>query len=110
MEIVLDLAAAGNAFRLDFEHRTPNVGATRQCRTSSITAEWAGDRIPWAGWRPEPPASIRAFVDAGSVEIYADGGRWAGRSASQRQAGVGREARPGRPDARNVAAARIGHG
>lgn len=79
VEILLTLRQAGNAFRLDLEHPEATV---------AVQLNEAGLSIPFAvaSAKPSPryiaagarPSTIRIFLDAGSIEVFADDGRWTG--------------------------------
>ncbi|MBB5538886.1 GH32 C-terminal domain-containing protein [Rhizobium giardinii] len=106
VEIVLHLSSAGNAFRLDFEHPETELSVQLDSEGLSIPFARAGDtifpRYVAAGARP---SSIRIFLDAGSIEVFADDGRWTGTKRLPGFEGV-RAARLVAPDG-NVAAATI---
>ncbi len=79
VEILLNLRQAGNAFRLDLEH--PEATVTVQLNDDGLSIPFsvanakASPRYIAAGARP---STIRIFLDAGSIEIFADDGRWTG--------------------------------
>jgi beta-fructofuranosidase len=106
VEIVLHLSSAGNAFRLDFEHPETELSVQLDSEGLSIPFARAGDtifpRYVAAGARP---SSIRIFLDAGSIEVFADDGQWTGTKRLPGFEGV-RAARLVAPDG-NVAAATI---
>ncbi|MBP2447877.1 GH32 C-terminal domain-containing protein [Rhizobium leguminosarum] len=79
VEILLTLRQASNAFRLDLEHAEATV---------AVQLNEAGLSIPFAmaNAKASPryiasgarPSTIRIFLDAGSIEVFADDGRWTG--------------------------------
>ncbi|ABC93944.1 beta-fructofuranosidase protein (plasmid) [Rhizobium etli CFN 42] len=79
VEILLTLEEAGNAFHLAFEHPEAAVAVQLNDEGLSILFSGAGakssPRYIAAGARP---ATIRIFLDAGSIEVFGDDGRWAG--------------------------------
>ncbi|MBX4958411.1 glycoside hydrolase family 32 protein [Rhizobium lentis] len=79
VEILLTLAEAGNAFRLAFEHPEAKVEVELNEDGLSIPFSLANaktsPRYIAAGARP---STVRIFLDAGSIEAFADDGRWTG--------------------------------
>ncbi|AHG48510.1 beta-fructofuranosidase (plasmid) [Rhizobium leguminosarum bv. trifolii CB782] len=79
IEILLTLKEAGNAFRLEFEHSEATVVVQLNDDGLSIPFSVANaktsPRYIAAGARP---STIRIFLDAGSLEVFADDGRWTG--------------------------------
>ncbi|APO79655.1 glycosyl hydrolase family protein (plasmid) [Rhizobium etli 8C-3] len=79
VEILLTLGQAGNAFRLDLEH--PGATVAVQLNKDGLSIPFsvantkAAPRYIAAGARP---STIRIFLDAGSIEVFADDGRWTG--------------------------------
>ncbi|ANK88675.1 MULTISPECIES: GH32 C-terminal domain-containing protein [unclassified Rhizobium] len=79
VEILLTLKEAGNAFHLAFEHPDATVAVQLNDDGLSILFSVAGaktsPRYIAAGARP---STIRIFLDAGSIEVFGDDGRWTG--------------------------------
>ncbi|RFB84286.1 beta-fructofuranosidase [Rhizobium leguminosarum bv. trifolii] len=79
VEILLTLGQAGNAFRLDLEHPAATVAVQLNddglSIPFSVANAKASPRYIAAGARP---STIRIFLDAGSIEVFADDGRWTG--------------------------------
>ncbi|SCB58754.1 beta-fructofuranosidase [Rhizobium aethiopicum] len=79
VEILLTLHEAGNAFRLAFEH--PEAAVAVELNDDglsilfSVTNTKASPRYIAACARP---SNIRIFLDVGSIEVFADDGRWTG--------------------------------
>ncbi|MBB2709072.1 GH32 C-terminal domain-containing protein (plasmid) [Rhizobium sophoriradicis] len=79
VEILLTLGQAGSAFRLDLEH--PEATVAVQLNDGGLSIPFsvantkASPRYIAAGARP---STIRIFLDAGSIEVFADDGRWTG--------------------------------
>lgn len=79
VEILLTLKEPGEAFRLTFEHPEAAVDVLLNDEGLSIPFSLANakasPRYIAAGARP---STIRIFLDAGSIEVFADDGRWTG--------------------------------
>ncbi|RFB88989.1 beta-fructofuranosidase [Rhizobium leguminosarum bv. trifolii] len=79
VEILLTLRQAGSTFRLDLEHPEATVAVQLNDEGLSIPFSVANakasPRYIAAGARP---SAIRIFLDAGSIEVFADDGRWTG--------------------------------
>lgn len=79
VEIELDLAAPGAAFALAFDHPDVTLGVRRDADGLAIVFDAGTGRTPprylAAG---AAPSSLRIFLDAGSIEVFADNGRWTG--------------------------------
>ncbi|OWV85852.1 beta-fructofuranosidase [Rhizobium sp. N122] len=79
VEILLTLRQAGSTFRLDLEHPEATVAVQLSDEGLSIPFSVANakasPRYIAAGARP---SAIRIFLDAGSIEVFADDGRWTG--------------------------------
>lgn len=79
VEITLTLKEPGNAFRLTFEHPEATVEVLLNDDGLSIPFSVANAKVSpryiAAGARP---STIRIFLDAGSIEVFADDGRWTG--------------------------------
>jgi beta-fructofuranosidase len=79
VEIVLDLAVPGAAVELAFGHPlvTLGVGVNEEGLLISYAApgQEQGPRYTATGAKPQ---NLRIFLDVGSIEVFADGGRWAG--------------------------------
>jgi beta-fructofuranosidase len=106
VEIIIDLARPGSAFHLEFDHPEATV---------AVQVDEEGLSIPYsvANAKTSPhyivagakPSSIRIFLDAGSIEVFADNGRWTGTKRLPGFKGV-RSVRLGAPEG-NVSAADI---
>lgn len=79
VEILLTLKEPGKAFRLTFEHPEATVEVLLNDEGLSIPFSAANAKVSpryiAAGARP---SAIRIFLDAGSIEVFADDGRWTG--------------------------------
>ncbi|ARO27614.1 glycosyl hydrolase family protein (plasmid) [Rhizobium sp. TAL182] len=79
VEILLTLKEAGNAFHLAFEYPDATVAVQLNDNGLSILFSVASaktsPRYIAAGARP---STIRIFLDAGSIEVFGDDGRWTG--------------------------------
>ncbi|KQV33580.1 MULTISPECIES: glycoside hydrolase family 32 protein [unclassified Rhizobium] len=79
VEIVLDLTAPGAAFELAFDHPDVDLGVKLDGDGLAIVFDARTGKTPpryiAAGAKP---SSLRIFLDAGSIEVFADNGRWAG--------------------------------
>lgn len=79
VEILITLNEAGNAFRLAFEHPEATVAVQMDGNGLNILFSAANAKASphyiAAGARP---SNIRLFLDAGSLEVFADDGRWTG--------------------------------
>ncbi|MBX4936445.1 GH32 C-terminal domain-containing protein [Rhizobium binae] len=90
VEILLTLREAGNVFRLDLEH--PEATLAVQASDDGLSIPFsvanakASPRYIAAGARP---STIRIFLDAGSIEVFADDGRWTGTKRLPGFKGVG---------------------
>jgi beta-fructofuranosidase len=106
VEIVIDLAAPGAAFDLEFDH--PDVELRLRLDQEGLSILYDVSDGKWlpryiaAGARP---ATLRIFLDKGSIEVFADNGRWTGTKRLPGFEGV-RSARLAAPDG-SIAAARI---
>lgn len=79
VEMSIDLAEPGSAFHLEFDHPEATV---------EVQVNEAGLSIPYsvANAKASPdyiatgakPSTLRIFLDAGSIEVFADNGRWTG--------------------------------
>ncbi|MBX5222951.1 glycoside hydrolase family 32 protein [Rhizobium sp. NLR8a] len=79
VEILLTLKEPGKALRLTFEHPEAAVEVLLNDDGLSIPFSVANAKVSpryiAAGARP---STIRIFLDAGSIEVFADDGRWTG--------------------------------
>ncbi|WP_034854398.1 beta-fructofuranosidase [Sinorhizobium sojae] len=79
VEIVIDLPAPGAAFDLEFDHPEVELGLRVDEQGLSILYDAPEGKFPpryiAAGARP---STLRIFLDMGSIEIFADNGRWTG--------------------------------
>ena len=89
VEIVLELRAPGAAFDLAFDHPDAELGLRLDREGLSIVYDVANGREPpryvAAGAQP---STLRIFLDKGSIEVFADDGRWAGTKRLPGIAGV----------------------
>ncbi|WP_183755948.1 GH32 C-terminal domain-containing protein [Rhizobium sp. BK181] len=78
-EILLDLTQAGAPFELSFDHPEIGLGVRLDDEGLAILFDTGtgkpSPRYLAAGARP---AQVRIFIDTGSIEVFADNGRWAG--------------------------------
>ncbi|ASY72131.1 beta-fructofuranosidase [Sinorhizobium fredii USDA 205] len=106
VEMIIDLAADGAAFDLEFDHPDVELGLRLDPEGLSILYD-----VPDGKWLPRyiaagaRPSTLRIFLDKGSIEVFADNGRWTGTKRLPGFEGV-RSARLSAP-AGNVAIARI---
>lgn len=106
VEIVLDLTAAGAAFELEFEHPDVELGVRLDADGLSILYDVPeGKLLPRYIAAGAIPSTLRIFLDIGSIEVFADHGRWTGTKRLPGFASV-RSARLTAPRS-NVAAASI---
>jgi len=79
VEIVLDLAELGAAFDLAFDHPDVKLGVRLDDEGFAIVFDVGTGKTPpryiAAGATPK---ELRIFLDAGSIEVFADNGRWTG--------------------------------
>ncbi|MXN45632.1 glycoside hydrolase family 32 protein [Shinella kummerowiae] len=79
VEIVLDLAELGAAFDLAFDHPDVKLGVRLDDEGLAIVFDVGTGKTPpryiAAGANPK---ELRIFLDAGSIEVFADNGRWTG--------------------------------
>ncbi|QFI70327.1 glycoside hydrolase family 32 protein [Sinorhizobium alkalisoli] len=79
VEIVIDLSAPGAAFDLEFDHPEVELGLRLDEQGLSILYDAPEGKFPpryiAAGARP---STLRIFLDMGSIEVFADNGRWTG--------------------------------
>lgn len=79
VEIVIELAKPGAAFALAFDHSAVTLGVAVSGQGLSITYAATGQETgPSYIAAGATPQSLRIFLDVGSIEVFADGGRWAG--------------------------------
>ncbi len=79
VEIILDLAAPGAAFELVFEHPDAELGVKLDADGLAIVFDAATTRTtPRYIATGAEPSQVRIFLDAGSIEVFADNGRWTG--------------------------------
>ena len=89
-EIRLELAYHGAPFDLDLACPGLELGVRLDAAGLAI-------RYQPRGARPAPryvapgarPSTVRVFLDAGSIEVFADGGRWTGTKRLKDLASVG---------------------
>ncbi len=79
VEILLELASPGAPFVLRFDH--PGVALALQLDAEGLSILYMlpnVETVPRYIARGARPSSLRIFLDAGSIEVFADDGRWAG--------------------------------
>lgn len=79
VEILLELASPGAPFVLRFDH--PAVALALQLDAEGLSILYMlpdVETVPRYIARGARPSSLRIFLDAGSIEVFADDGRWAG--------------------------------
>ncbi len=79
VEILLELASPGAPFVLRFDH--PGVALALQLDAEGLSILYTlpdVETVPRYIARGARPSSLRIFLDAGSIEVFADDGRWAG--------------------------------
>jgi beta-fructofuranosidase len=75
VELILDLDRPGAALELAFDYPAETVGL----RLDGDGLEFLhGPSRPRYLARDARPSRVRCFFDGGSIEVFADGGRWAG--------------------------------
>ncbi|OQP87230.1 beta-fructofuranosidase [Rhizobium rhizosphaerae] len=78
-EILLTLPEAGAAFRLDIDHPELTLGVEQTADGLAILYGVPGEKpSPRYLARQAAASEIRIFLDCGSIEVFADGGRWSG--------------------------------
>lgn len=106
VEIIIELATPGAAFHLELDH--PAVGLGVQLGPEGLVIHYDppnGKETPRYIAVGAQPSTLRIFLDIGSIEIFADNGRWTGTKRLPGFTGV-RSARLSAP-AGNIAAATI---
>lgn len=83
-EVALDLTAPGRPLRLEIAHPDVPLGVAVGPEGLEIVHEEPAPRLIALGARP---ARLRIFLDTGSIEVFADDGRWSG---THRVPGAGR--------------------
>jgi beta-fructofuranosidase len=78
IEISLELARAGAHFELSFEHPETRFGVAVDDAGLCIRFEDGKENTPRYAALGAQPSTLSIFLDTGSVEVFADGGRWAG--------------------------------
>lgn len=79
VEIVLDLIASGATFDLTFDHPDVDLGVKVDGNGLSIVFDpRTGKAPPHYIATGAKPSTLRVFLDAGSIEVFADNGRWTG--------------------------------
>ncbi|WP_026618198.1 beta-fructofuranosidase [Ensifer aridi] len=106
VEIVIDLTAPGASFDLEFDHPDVELGVRLDAEGLSILYDVPdGKLLPRYIAAGARPSTLRIFLDVGSIEVFADNGRWTGTKRLPGFASV-RSARLTAPGD-NVAAASI---
>ncbi len=78
-EIVLELKTPGAPFTLYLDHPGTELGVRVDGAGLSILYDRPdAENIPRYLARSARPSSLRIFLDAGSIEVFADNGRWSG--------------------------------
>ncbi|MDK1390166.1 glycoside hydrolase family 32 protein, partial [Sinorhizobium sp. 8-89] len=89
VEIVIDLAAPGAAFDLEFDHPDVELGVRLDPEGLSIVYDVPdGKLLPRYLASGATPSTVRIFLDIGSIEVFADNGRWTGTKRLPGFAGV----------------------
>ncbi|OLP62021.1 beta-fructofuranosidase [Xaviernesmea oryzae] len=79
VEILLTATQAGAAFRLEIDHPDLTLGVEQTGDGLAILYGVPGDKpAPRYLARDAAAKEIRIFLDRGSIEVFADGGRWSG--------------------------------
>ncbi|RWC92567.1 MAG: glycoside hydrolase family 32 protein [Mesorhizobium sp.] len=79
VEILLELTAPGSTFKIDFEHPDLELGVEQNADGLAILYQATTDRTsPRYLARGARAKSLRIFLDRGSIEVFADDGRWTG--------------------------------
>lgn len=79
VEIVIELAAPGAQFHLELDH--PDVGLGVQLGPEGLIIHYDlpdGKGAPRYIAVGAQPSTLRIFLDVGSIEVFADNGRWTG--------------------------------
>ncbi|MDK1491909.1 glycoside hydrolase family 32 protein [Sinorhizobium sp. 7-81] len=106
VEIVIDLTAPGAAFDLELDHPEAEFGLRLDQEGLCILYDVSdGKWLPRYIAADAHPSTVRIFLDKGSIEVFADNGRWTGTKRLPGFDGV-RSARLAAVQG-NVAAARI---
>lgn len=78
VEILFELTEPGAAFDLELDHPAASIGVVCDGDGLSIRYETAGHVSPRYIATGAKPSRIRIFLDYGSIEVFADHGRWVG--------------------------------
>ncbi|MCV3736706.1 glycoside hydrolase family 32 protein [Rhizobium sp. TRM96647] len=79
VEILFDLAEPGTAFELALDHPDAEIAVFRDQHGLGIRYERPGQPpSPHYVARGANPRRVRIFLDYGSIEVFADRGRWTG--------------------------------
>ncbi|OCJ09399.1 beta-fructofuranosidase [Rhizobium sp. AC44/96] len=79
VEIELDLSSPGAAFELRFDHTDIDLALRLDAEGLEILfGERGGKASPRYLAAGARPSTVRVFLDAGSIEVFADNGRWTG--------------------------------
>ncbi|MDQ0320098.1 beta-fructofuranosidase [Pararhizobium capsulatum DSM 1112] len=80
VEITIELSHAGSPFELLFDHPHTEVGVEVNDEGLAIRFRRSGDdsEVPRYIVAGAKPSRISIFLDTGSIEVFADNGRWAG--------------------------------
>jgi beta-fructofuranosidase len=79
VEIVLELSSAGAPFSLHFDHPGTTLGVRVDAEGLAILYERPdAENTPRYIARGARPSILRIFLDVGSIEVFADNGRWSG--------------------------------
>lgn len=78
-EFLLELGTAGAPFTLEFDHPDVTLAVTQGPDGLAIVYQPSNARTaPHYLARDAAAWSVRIFIDRGSIEVFADGGRWVG--------------------------------
>ncbi|WP_027999147.1 beta-fructofuranosidase [Sinorhizobium arboris] len=79
VEIVIDLTAPGAGLDLEFDHPDVDLGVRLDAEGLSILYDVPdGKLLPRYIAAGARPSTLRIFLDVGSIEVFADNGRWTG--------------------------------
>jgi len=79
LEIELELASQGAEFELRFDHPDIDLSVSLNPEGLEILfTDRSGKTLPRYLAAGARPSKVRIFLDAGSIEVFADNGRWTG--------------------------------
>ncbi|MBB3398582.1 MULTISPECIES: glycoside hydrolase family 32 protein [unclassified Rhizobium] len=89
IEIEIDLVAPGAPFELRFGHPDIDLGVRlNEDGLEVLFSDRSGNASPRYIAAGARPSQVRIFLDAGSIEVFADKGRWAGTKRLPSFAGI----------------------